>query len=228
MAVVTTVRFAHERGALYHTLQALPEVDVRVLRDAGTDPEHDTSVFMFAGEALETIEGELSVDGSVAARHPMPDYQGTHVFAIEFAPETELLAPVVTAQRGFSMDARRTDADTGMYGWLERWLLPHRGALNQVWETARDRGFEFDILTIGEFNPEGSATTGTLTEEQRSTLRFAYEHGYFREPRETSLEELAEQLDISSTAVGGRIRRGINALIEATVVDEPTRANDGK
>lgn len=225
MAVVTSVRFEHEHGALYQTLRSLRQVDVRVLRDAGTDPESDTHVFMFAGTDQSRIEDQLSEDVSVATAKRLPDYQGTHVFAIKFSDSTELLAPVVTAERGFSLEARRTAPETGLFGWSERWLLPHRDGLTAVWEQARDRGFSFEILAISEFNPNGSAQTGTLTAEQRTTLQFAYERGYFEEPRETSLEDLAAELDLSSTAVGGRIRRGINALVEATVVDEPTRTS---
>lgn len=220
MAVVATVRFAHPAGALRDTLEALPDVPVRVLRDASTDPEHVASVFMFTGAELPLLERTLLKDRSVAKTHPMPDYEGTHVFGITFTPETELLAPAVTAQEGFSLEARRTEPDSGMYGWWERWLFSKREGLNAVWEAARDRGFQFDIRSINQFHPEGSAVTGGLTEEQRETLLFAYDNGYFEEPRQTSLEELASEMGLSSTAVGGRIRRGVNQLVEATVVEE--------
>lgn len=220
MGVITTVQFGHPDGALVHTLETLPGVSVRVLRDAGTDPYHDATVFMFDGASLERIEGVLQDDPSVAAIHPMPNYQGTHVIGIEFDEDTELLMPVVTAQQGFSLEAKRADPETETIGWWERWLFSHRSGLNAVWEYARENGYTFDVLAINEFHPDGSATTGELTEDQRETILVAYEHGYFSEPRETSLEELANILDLSSTAVGGRIRRGINALVEATIVQE--------
>lgn len=224
MAVVATVRFSHPAGALTETLEALQAVSVKVLRDASTDPEHVASVFMFAGADLGMIEDALAKDGSVASTHPMPDYKGTHVFGIEFTPETQLLAPTVTAHEGFSLEARRSDPDSGVHGWWERWLFSKRDGLNAVWEDARERGFQFEILSINRFHPEGSAATGGLTEEQRETLLFAYERGYFREPRETSLEALASEMGLSSTAVGGRIRRGINELVQATVVEEASEA----
>ena len=220
MAVVATVRFAHPSGALHDTLKALPSVPVRVLRDASTDPEHVASVFMFDGVDLERLTAVLAEDRSVATTHPMPDYEGMHVFGITFTPETELLAPAVTAHEGFSLEAKRTDGNSGMHGWSERWLFSQRDGLNAVWESARERGFEFDIKSINQFHPKGSAVTGELTEEQRETILFAYDRGYFEEPRKTSLQELADEMGLSSTAVGGRIRRGINQLVEATVVEE--------
>lgn len=220
MAVLATVRFTHERGGLVHTLSELPDVRVHVLREAGTDPEHHASLFMFSGTDLADIEATLEADPSVAATYAMPNYEGRHVFGIEFSEGTELLAPLVTEQRGFSIEARRAEPSSGMSGWWERWLFPSRDGLNRVWQEARERGFEFQILSINDFHPDGSANTGVLTAEQRETLLFAFEQGYFEEPRDTSLEELAEEMELSSTAVGGRIRRGINALVRATVVEE--------
>lgn len=220
MAVLATVQFAHPDGALVYTLEELPNANVSVLREAGTDPEHASSLFMFSGVPLNRIESTLEADSSVEATHPMPNYRGTHVFGIEFSEDTRLLAPLVTEQRGFSLEATRTDPESGLHGWWERWLFPSRAGLNEVWERARESGFEFRINSINEFQPEGSANTGALTPEQRETLVFAYEQGYFEEPRQTSLEELAAEMDLSSTAVGGRIRRGINRLVRATVVQE--------
>ena len=220
MAVLATVQFTHEDGALVHTLQELPELGVRVLREAGTDPENPTSVFMFDGGSLDTIETALAADPSVEMTHPMPNYQGRHVFGIEFTSETRLLAPLVTEQRGFSLEAKRTKPDAGMDGWWERWLFPSREGLNTVWKRARAEDFQFNIVSINEFHPEGSAETGALTQEQRDTLLFAHKQGYFEEPRKTSLEDLASKMDLSSTAVGGRIRRGVNALVKSTVVQD--------
>lgn len=223
MAVLSTVQFSHPDGALCHTLGELREVEVRILREASTDPEHDASIVMFDGASIETIEETLSADPTVARTHPMPNYQGTHVFGVRFSSETELLAPMVTRHEGLSLEARRTDPDSGIIGWWERWLFSSRDGLNAVWEHARDRGFQFEVRSINEFRSEGSAATGSLTEQQRETLLFAYDRGYFEEPRRTSLEELAGEMGLSSTAVGGRIRRGVNALVEATVVQEVVR-----
>jgi predicted DNA binding protein len=77
--------------------------------------------------------------------------------------------------------------------------------------------FELERLyRQGEWESEGA--TG-LTAAQREALLRAYREGYFEEPRETSQEEVADLLDISSTAAGGRIRRGMSKLIETTLAD---------
>ncbi|MFC7081533.1 helix-turn-helix domain-containing protein [Halorussus caseinilyticus] len=59
-----------------------------------------------------------------------------------------------------------------------------------------------------------------LTPEQRETLLTALEHGYFEEPRDVTLEELADLLGLSPTAVSGRMRRAEAKLITRTLVTE--------
>ena len=56
-----------------------------------------------------------------------------------------------------------------------------------------------------------------MTAAQREALLTAYEEGYFEEPRKTSQQEVVDRLGISSTAAGGRIRRGMSKLIETSL-----------
>jgi predicted DNA binding protein len=59
-----------------------------------------------------------------------------------------------------------------------------------------------------------------LTPEQRETLLTALEHGYFEEPRDVTLEELAELQGLSPTAVSGRMRRAEAKLIARTLITD--------
>ena len=55
-----------------------------------------------------------------------------------------------------------------------------------------------------------------LTPEQREALVLAARRGYFSSPRETSMDELADELDISQQAISQRIRGGTEkVLLEA-------------
>ena len=56
-----------------------------------------------------------------------------------------------------------------------------------------------------------------LTETQREALVLAYERGYFDTPRETSLEEIADELGITQQSLSSRLRRGHRRLIKATL-----------
>ncbi len=223
MPIVTEVRFAHENGALADTLSHNPDFTVSVIQETSTAPDQDLYFMRFDGEHIDDVQEILAADSTVTEVEPMPGIGDQPVLGVKFAPETVLIAPQVTSQDGFVLDAwSSTDVTADRHGWRERWLLPRREALQNIWGWARGMGFEFDVLTFhrqGRADPE-RARPNDLTDEQREALIAAYEQGYFTEPRETSLEELAESLGLSPTAVSGRIQRGMRSVIETTLVSE--------
>lgn len=57
-----------------------------------------------------------------------------------------------------------------------------------------------------------------LTPEQRQTLLLAVENGYFSVPRETKLDNIAEELGITSQAASERIRRGAETVLRKSLI----------
>lgn len=229
MSIITEVRFGHGDGALADTLESLPEADVTVINEAGTDPGNEF-IFWFDIDGEPDLQSVLDDDHTVQEAEPMSGIVG-ELWKIRFTPETELLSPLVTATDGFVLDARSTNVKRDYCGWRERWLLPDREALRDIWEYARSEGFEFEVV---DFRAQGRTDLGypgrnAPTEQQREALLAAYDRGYFAEPRETSLKELADELGISPTAVGGRLKRGMKSLIAMTIMvegpDEPDLGN---
>lgn len=77
------------------------------------------------------------------------------------------------------------------------------------------------VETAGEFR---SALHERLTDRQRTALRVAHHGGYFRSPRDSTAEELAEGLGISSPTLHYHLRAAQGKLVEA-FLDEA--AGDG-
>ncbi len=76
------------------------------------------------------------------------------------------------------------------------------------------------IATVGinrvyRHEPASTRYAGVLTERQQDVLEAAIEAGYYRIPRETSHEELAETLNCSSSMVGQHLRRIERRIISA-------------
>lgn len=57
----------------------------------------------------------------------------------------------------------------------------------------------------------------SLTETERQTLQRASMRGYYETPRNTTLEHLAGEFDISKAAVSGNLRRGERKILDAAV-----------
>lgn len=220
MAIVTEVEFAHRNGALVDTLTEHPEIRASVVGDARTDPHGCVHLIRFEGTDLDVVRDVLERDRSVASVHSMPGFEAQHILGVEFAPEAKLMNPSVTSRNGLVLQARSSHATAEPRGWRERWLLPAGDDLQELWHHARGEGFEFEIADLQQQGENGSsfASPAGLTPEQRDGLIAAYDHGYFTEPRETTLEVLADELDLSTTAVAGRIKRGMKSLIWETLI----------
>lgn len=60
-------------------------------------------------------------------------------------------------------------------------------------------------------------TLQDLTETEQDTLEAAVEGGYFNSPRDTTLEELSDQFDISKMGASKNLRRGQRKVLEQVV-----------
>ncbi|MFB6202631.1 MAG: bacterio-opsin activator domain-containing protein, partial [Halorhabdus sp.] len=74
---------------------------------------------------------------------------------------------------------------------------------------------------VSTAEPLQGRIAGELTDKQRSVLRAAYEAGYFDWPRETTAEELAETLDVSSPTLHNHLRAAQRTLFDELLGDPP-------
>ena len=215
MSIIVTLHVEHERLALVPTLQRLDGADIEVVTQGTTNPGSSEFPFLVEYGDRDGLERALESDPTVE-EYELVEWSGeTGLYYIEHTSETKLISTAVSDANGFLV---HTESERN--GWLVRLLLPDRAALSDVWEHATDRGMRLDIVEIHDNESAESGPAYGLTDEQRETLLIAYENGYFVEPREMSLDELADELELSSTAVSGRLRRGMRNLVAATIATE--------
>lgn len=147
------------------------------------------------------------------------------VEALDVQESTALLRVRWTAERGVVHWFGEVDAALlGLVGDSAGWLLRVRGekAVVGAFDAyCRERGVQFELRRLYE-RGGGEALSGTrVTETQRGTLRLAYDAGYYVEPRETTLGDLADELGIGERAVSRRLHRGIRNLLAAEFGDRP-------
>jgi predicted DNA binding protein len=217
MTLIAIVRIDHPELALAHTIGSTSGTKITVVPESGTDP--DTGQFFFHVEAddgdFEAFERALDDDDTVAEYVLVAEAGATRIYRIQHTSRTKLLTPKTTEVGGLMREAGSAGT-----GWRVRLQLPSREALADIWEFCEAEEISFELLQLYEQNGIDAGDGGRLTDAQREALVTAYERGYFEEPRGTTHEKLATELGISATAVGGRIRRGMTRLIEATLVEE--------
>lgn len=214
MSLITTLDITHPELALTPTIRSSDVEEIRVIPQSATDPE--TGKFFFLVKGLtEGFEETLDSDPTVCEWTCVADAENSRVYRMRHPDEAKLISPETIELGGLMLEASSTDL-----GWTVRLQLPDREALAELWEFCEAEDIAFKLKRMYRQEGWGDGESGELTAEQNDALVAAYEHGYFEEPREASLADLAEKLDISPTAVGGRIRRGTAELVKTTLLDE--------
>jgi predicted DNA binding protein len=111
--------------------------------------------------------------------------------------QAKVLSPVVSAANGIILDMD----------------------LVQLWDYAQQNDIDIELLRVNEYASLGNTDAG-LTDRQRDALLVALKTGYFEEPREVTLSDVATELDISQPAASGLLRRGIKRLVVSSLVDD--------
>lgn len=217
MSITAKVHIKHERLALVPTLRDLDSVEIRVITQGNTNPGATDFPFLIEYNDRAELERMLEDDATVKEYELVDWTDRTGIYYIEHTPETKLISTVVTDVNGFLVHT-----ETRGSGWLVRLLLPSREALNTVWTYANENDITIAIIEIYGNDDAGGETSYGLTDEQKTALKIAYEEGYFREPRDISLNEVADEIGLSSTAMSGRLRRGMRNLIAATLAEDGT------
>lgn len=215
MSITTKIHIEHERLALVPTLQSLEDVTIRVITQGNTDPGSTVFPFLIEYHDRARLEEMLDTDPTIQSYELVDWTDQTGIYYIEHTPETKLISTIVTDVNGFLVHT-----ETKGNGWLVRLLLPDRQALNTIWEYASSNDISLEIIEIYGNTDTGGEQSYGLTDEQRTALVTAYENGYFGEPRDISLNEVAEEIGLSSTAMSGRLRRGMRNLVAATIIDK--------
>lgn len=99
--------------------------------------------------------------------------------------------------------------------------VPDQDSLVRLLETISDADLPVRTETIApaRLTEETSVRIdlGVLTDKQREALRLALEAGYYSRPREITLAGLADQLDITKSAVSQRLRNAEVNIVEAAM-----------
>lgn len=220
MSLIAELRLQHPRMSLAAATSEVPAAFVKSVYHSAVRPDVEYLFYAVSGCEFETFEAAIAGDPTVTNPTTLQTTEEEHVFRVEQTDETLLLMPRA-AELGF-IDMAGSVQD-GV--WSVRVFAPDRNALSAFKSYCEDLGVEFGVETlyspdVGEGAP---ADEYGLTEAQREVLETAFRMGYFEEPRRASLEDIAAELGVSSSAVGGRLRRATAGLVAATLSPEDTR-----
>lgn len=219
MSVALEVRVPPETFALGQVLAA-PDplrLDLERLVPLGAD----ATLFVRASGPeqpafRESVESDPRVEQFVAVE----EREDRTLYRLEWIDEPRGLL-VAARESGAVIVRARLDRQ-----WLFRFRFPDHEALSEFHERCEDGDVRLEIERIDSTTDVDGADRFGLSTAQREALVLALERGYFDTPSQVSLEELAEEFDISHQALSSRIRRGQEVILREVL--RTPRREDGR
>jgi predicted DNA binding protein len=213
---------------LRETLNAVPDAEFACERVAEGGPRSVLPLVWARGAEHAELDAALAGDPSVERASLLAEAEDRWLYQIEWAGNADILIRTVTNSAGTLLDLSGTDR-----GWSLHLLYPSRSDFSDAMAFYETHDVPFEIESIRELDADRSREGGIasersgvamdhgLTSKQTEALLLAYERGYFEVPRKTTVEELAEELDVSHQAVSELLRRGCRELLGNTLFVEP-------
>lgn len=171
----------------------------------------DTAVVPYLwvnGEQYEEFEVRVRQNEHVAEFVALDRLEDAVLYRIDWIRHSGDLLEGIEVTRGVVLEASRNE------GWTFRLRFPNHDNVSQFYNYCMQNNITIDItrsFTLTEKTEFGYQFD--LSQEQREALLLGLRHGYFDTPSQTSLDELAAELGISSQAMSNRIRRGTKQVL---------------
>ncbi|WP_436935847.1 helix-turn-helix domain-containing protein [Halovenus marina] len=207
MGVLAQFNYRPDGFVLAETVNDVPDVELEVIQMMGTSPDQFHLWVWIHGVEHDQIDSALNADSTVS----------------EFVryTETEIQTLYRIRVRNTEQNTYRLWVDAGAElctkeyrdGWWRCTIrLPDREELSAVRDWFDTNGVEYRLESV--FSDTGRNGTGIeLSEQQRAVLKVALDKGYFEIPRKGTLDDVADELGISSQAASERLRRGHRQLV---------------
>lgn len=199
-------------------LEAVPDMELLFEDIRSLEDEPWRMIVWATGDDFERYERALAADSEIVTYDCLTELPEARLYRLELSEEGQRKTlHSVTVEADITII--RLTATAEREELLAR--FPTRDAVVQLREASLERDREFTLLNLYEEEQvEGTigfeSKYGTTT-AQREALLTALEKGYFDEPRKATLETVAEELDISTTALSERLRRGQKELLLNTL-----------
>lgn len=211
MASIFEFRLPIEQFALAHTFDEIQDLHVGIERFAAHDSDSVMPFVWVTTDDFEAFETAVDEDPSVDSYSLLAECNGEQFYRMDWVSDAELVIHLLIEK-----DAAVTTAQTTGEAWKFQAMCPEHNSLPEVYEFCEENGLSLTVDSIYELDGNEGSAHG-LSESQHTSLLAAREMGYYDVPREITLTELADELEVSHQALSERLRRGHGNLIDRTL-----------
>jgi predicted DNA binding protein len=198
--------------------------DVQLQFEQVVPTSGDVVPYVWASGDTDSFEREMDEAATEVSYSTIDRQDGSVLYRLRWHAEPTGLLSIFVDTNAAVLEARATDR------WFFRVRFPDESSVTRFHERTREDGYELDLHRLGRSDDQpDTGETCDLTPEQREAMMFALETGYFAIPRQSTLEDIADEFDISNQAASERLRRATATVLEASLTDGlDTLANGGR
>lgn len=219
MATEATFTVPADQFPLGTVFQQLPDVSVTLERII---PAQDVLVpyFWVRGTIADDIEKAFSDHPGVETIRLVDSVEDEYLLRVEWALEYAGILSTLAETEISLLKAAGTK-----HQWIFEVRSDDRSDIATFQQRCREVDLPVTLTKLHALTPVETETEAALTDTQQEALVLAYNRGYFESPREVTMEDLGDELDISQQAVGSRLRRGIKHILGTTLseTEQPNR-----
>ena len=214
MATLVTGSVPADQFALAETFTAHPDLTFRIEKLVTTGENAVMPWLWTRNVPSDELEGTLREDRTVDSVELLTKHEDESLYEMKWIDNIQLILQMITNSEATVIDAIGEGGQ-----WKLRVLYPERGEYSKTSEFCETHGVDFGVASIRDVDRSSASRYG-LTSEQRDTIVEATRRGFFKIPREITLEELSDEMGVSHQALSERLRRGHEALVENTLLFE--------
>lgn len=198
--------------ALHSTLHAVEGIEFEIERVVAYDTDRIMPLVWVTRADFDALDAALEEDPSVDEIELVSDLEDERLYQMGWVEQIDTLIEILVEERGTVIAAFGTET-----GWNLRILFPDRDCLSRTYDHCTEQDLSMTVTSVYDLD-EGRQGRFGLTDEQQDLLTVAFDRGYYAIPRETTLAELAEELDASHQALSERLRRAHRNVVNNTVI----------
>jgi hypothetical protein len=209
--IIADITIPTDSFALGQILDEFPEVSIRLERIVPLQSEIVPLFWVSDGEEA-TIKATLEEHPHTNIVQSLTTAENEELFEVRWEPDINGLIGAM-----IETNARLLEAEGTADNWEFRLRLPSHDALTMFNQAVTDAGIPVTLRRL--YNPTlPEQETASPSAKQRAAIEAAYHQGYFEVPREHTVAELADMLEISDQAYSQRLRRGLATLVAETLL----------
>ncbi|WP_458188771.1 helix-turn-helix domain-containing protein [Haladaptatus sp. NG-WS-4] len=214
MSAIADFGIRSEDFVLSHATSTVPGIKIEIERMVMHGKSGLTPYFRAIGEEFDAFERALREDETVTEIRTLEEAIDERFYRARWTENVEHLTEGLAA-----VDATVVHAKSEGDHWRLRLSFADRDELSTFYDHCDD-ALSMNLRQV--FDRSNPTTYGEyeVTPEQRDTLVVALEKGYFEVPRRITMDELAEEFDITTQSVSQRMRRGHANVLRNTLAPE--------